>query len=55
VTDTAMPPRTGTGINAYVDRPWRPTTVQPLAMPSAPPATTSLSQWRLSCSRDAAT
>ena len=50
-----MPPCTAIGSRAYCDRPCRPTTVQPQAVPSAAPKTTSLRKWRLSWSRDAAT
>ena len=52
---TMKPPGTGTGASAKFDFPWRPTTVQPLAMPSALPNKTSLRKWRLSASREAAT
>ena len=49
------PPRTGVGTSANLERPWLPTTVQPLAMPTAEPNTTSLRKCRLSTRRDAAT
>ena len=52
---TIIPPRTGTGNITKLSRPWRPTTVQPDAMPSADPKRTSLRKWRLSLRRDAAT
>ena len=55
MTRTMKPPGIGTGATAKLDPPWRPTTVQPLAMPSEAPNSTSLRKWRLSCSRDVAT
>lgn len=50
-----VPPRIGTGCNAYDSRPCLPTTVHPLAMPTAAPNMTSLRKWRLSTSLDVAT
>ena len=44
VNATIMPPRTGTGVTANCDRPWRPTTVHPLEMPTAAPNKTSLTK-----------
>jgi len=42
VSMSAIPPRTGVGVSANSDRPCRPTTVQPVAMPTAEPNSTSL-------------
>src|SRR6476469_8084565 len=51
---SATPPGTGTGVIVHTFRPCS-VTVRPPIAPTADPNTTSLSQCRLSCSRDAAT
>jgi hypothetical protein len=56
ITAIMMPPFTGMGwITTGCFRPRVPTTVQPLAVPTAAPKTTSLRKCRLSTSRDVAT